>query len=239
MRCEFHRQTHDRQAPARWQFSLKQLFAATAGLSMFFSAMAYGGAWGAVIFLGTAGIVLICVGFWLHRNRMCEAGVVGLTLCLLLGLLLPATEGAWSGRKSVPLQFVVVDAATKEPIGGASVRIREMSTRRDYPRLPIPVGELGIEGQTDLDGQVTLVGAFDAAGSFSLFKRTCHVFFDRCWLQGSAPEYETAFIPLSRYTGRVYDLDDGLPSPIRIELKKTAIVIDNAPKGWTASQPTD
>ena len=229
------------QTRARWQFSLKQLLAVTAALSVLLSAVVYPGAWAATVLIsfGAGGVLAICVGLWSRRSGLCEAGVVALVLALLLGLLLPAIAGSWSGKWPVPLQFVIVDGATEEPIRGVSVRICEMGARREDPRVRIPTEEPGIEGKTDRNGAVTLQGEFPAGGPVSPFGRKGEVrFSSRYWLQVSAAGYETLVIPLSERTGRACDINDPTPAPMRIELKKAA-TLDSAQKGGPASQPLD
>lgn len=96
-----------RQTRARWQFSLRQLLAVTAGLSVFFSAVAYAGVLGATVLLGLAGVYLICTGLWSGRSGTIAVGVAAFALSLFLGI--PWYQVAvWDGSKNVALQFVVV-----------------------------------------------------------------------------------------------------------------------------------
>jgi hypothetical protein len=223
MDCPSQEQASARRAPRRFHFTLKELLVATALVGGFLAAAVHGGALGAAIFLTCAGALLIGLGWWLRRRGILDAGVVLGILGLALFVLLPYRPfTVWDGRKAVGLTFVVVDAATGEPIPEARVRIRDLSPGADYPQLPVPPGEPGVEGQTDSTGSVVLVQRFRASGRDSPYEQTGQVrFVYGYWLQVSAEQHETVLRPLSELTGKSRDIEDPTPPPIRVELKRT------------------
>ena len=237
MQSKSDRSVDTHQTLARWQFSLRQLLAVTAGLSVFFSAVAYAGVLGAAVLLGLAGAYLTCAGLWSGRRGPIAIGVTLFVLSLFLGI--PLCQVAfWDGSKNVALQFVVVDAAAERPIDGASVRIRDISTGAQYPKLPVPVGERGIEAKTGRDGAVTLTERFPASGRDSPFQHTGKVhFLQEYWLQVSSPGYETLLIPLCECAGKARDIDDCTPPPMRIGLRRAG-AFDRLQEDGSGSQHT-
>jgi hypothetical protein len=226
----------------RWQFSLRELLAVTAGLSVFFSAVAYAGARHAAVVFGLLAMLALCISVWLRRIRLFVLGVGILTLCLLVALFPWATQGTWSGSKSVALQFTVVGAESQRPIEGAVVLVRGVAILGYRPRFPMPGDDPGVAGQTDKHGAIILVHTFPVYGRYSLFARTGHVCFyskgaATYWLDVSAPGYEPRYTPLRMLTGPTRDVNDATPPPMRIELKKVG-PRDRARKGGTLVHPT-
>jgi hypothetical protein len=58
-----------------------------------------------------------------HVGRMMVAVAVVTVAALVLTTIL--TEAAWSGHASIPLEFLILDAATGRAIDGASIRLVE------------------------------------------------------------------------------------------------------------------
>ena len=213
--------------PARpWQFSLRQLLAATAVLAAFCSAVVYGGAPGALLFIVVFGIAITTVGIRRDRFGWRITGIL-LTLFCMLGLCSGGGTVYWDGRKTVPLEFRMVDSETDLPIAGARVRVRDVSSGPTPPSIPPavppPAGERDVEGTTDSDGNVLLACEFPASGTDTWFRHTANVHFLRFqyWLQASAPGHKTVLVQLCELTGKSRPLKDPVPPRMRIEMKPT------------------
>jgi hypothetical protein len=137
-------ETAPRRRVPRLQFSLRLLLGLTAAISLLFGMIAWRGEAGAFWFFLGAGVVLTAVGVYLRRMRVILAGVVTVA-AMFYGLVFSAERTRMTGGGAVWQTDVVcvrvVDAATGEPVAGASVSVR---SRSDVPVDEVPTGPDGV-----------------------------------------------------------------------------------------------
>ena len=89
------------------------------------------------------------------RALMVNAAVIAVAGIASISLL---SESVWVGRASIPLEFVVLDASTGQPVEGAMVRLAEVDT--EY------------QAATGPDGRAKFVVEASVSGRDSLIRRT-------------------------------------------------------------------
>ncbi len=209
----------------RLQFTLSQALITVALFGAFFGCIAWAGLLGAVFFGGACGVALLCVAFFKRDGRYAIPGSL-LTLFSVGMLVVPRTGVAiGSGHSTLPCTVQVVDSSGN-PVGSATVRIRDASLHEHpegVPLHPIPEGEPGVSGVTDANGSVTLAFRFPATFRSGRFVDEEHVYISPCvWVQVEAPGYERAMIRLDTVTGTTYDWND-LPLPqTKVHLTRAA-----------------
>jgi len=202
------------------QFNLRKLLLSFAVLGAFLAAYRYFDAGGAVCMSALAGMMLVGFGVGRDRRGIALLGFVVSIVCAWI--MLTATEAHWVGSTNVALAFAVVDDATRQPIVGATVRLRETSLERSPP-LSMPAGEPGAAETTDSQGTCQLVYRFTSTGESGLLTRdTKRIRFWDYWIQVSAPGYEDFLVPLHEHTGWTRDGFGPPIPPIRIQLKRQA-----------------
>ncbi len=86
--------------------------------------------------------------------------MVGVAVIAVLALVLPTllTEAIWSGHSSIPLEFLILDSATGQPIDGASIRLVE--------------GHPEYQATTGPDGRAKVILHAAVGGRSSLLRHT-------------------------------------------------------------------
>lgn len=221
----------DQDAPRRpqktLQFSLRTLFALTAACALLSGMWAWRAEQGVLDFFLGASACLIGVGVVQWRIVLIAAGIAGV---LGTGLALSFSArrtaiSAGSGRCTIAIPVRVVDAATKRPIPGATVRIQCGWPAPDPART-------GSDGTAVVDGHMTFISAqyvtlFGTRGrrwiSFSGVSASIEA-------QGYRP---LAGVFVSKHFGQSHDLPlDPLPS-MTVELKRTAAEVSQVSGGDT------
>ena len=132
--------------------------------------------------------------------------VAFLLLVCVLALITAHTEGA----KGVGIQFLVVEARIGQPIQGAKVVLL-------IPADPGPTPEAA----TGPAGIASIVTACHVVRRRVLCWEATVVYFTGRWFMVAAEGHEgTGLQYLARHTGRVRDLENADPPPIRVELKR-------------------
>jgi len=131
------------------------------------------------------------------RRMMTVVAVVSL-------LLLAQPDALWVGHATIPLDFLILDAPTGQPIGGASISLDE--------------GSPSYTATTSPDGRATVVIRATTAGRSSLLRRTRSVNYG--WaLRVSAGGREGVTRDLNGYTRDRRYHADAAPPPIVVRLK--------------------
>jgi len=133
----------------------------------------------------------------------------GLLAVMLGGLFaLCCTEAAWVGHTTVPLELIVVDAETNEPVSGSLVQLKEWS-----PEYAAPV--------TGQDGRTKFIIETTCGGRSSILRETRSVNYGFWETRVEADGYKTFRDALSNLTRdrRYHDKNAG-PPPILIRLRR-------------------
>jgi hypothetical protein len=132
-----------------------------------------------------------------------------LAALFLASFLMCGSEAMWVGSATIPLEFIVADAATQGPVSGALVKLVDRQ-----PEYIAPV--------TGQDGRTRLTITATCGGSSSIFRRTRSVNY-HCELRVEADDYETFRGDLSDLT-RDHRYPDGnaVPPPILIQVHRQA-----------------
>lgn len=135
------------------------------------------------------------------REMILVVAIAAFAIALAIAL---SPDAYWVGGASIPIDFLVLDASTGQPIGGASVRLAE--------------GNPEYQATTDPTGKARIVIQATTAGRSSLRRRTRSVNYGRWWLVVSAIGYMPLEDDLGRYTrDRRYHYDAS-PPPIVIRI---------------------
>jgi hypothetical protein len=119
-------------------------------------------------------------------------------------LLLPEANSV--GHTTLPLEFLVVDAATGRPVPGSLVQLKGAT-----PEYKAPL--------TDRDGRAKLVIQAMCGGRSSLFRSTRNVQYGEWEVSTESAGYETYRAGLSQFThDHRYHDRDAVPPPIIIRI---------------------
>lgn len=135
--------------------------------------------------------------------------VWGLLAVMLGGLFaLFCTEAAWTGHTTVPLELIVVDAETSEPVSGSLVQLKEGS-----PEYAAPV--------TGKDGRTRFIIETMCGGRSSILRETRSVNYGFWEARVEANGYKTFSDALNNLTrDRRYHDENSVPPPIVIRLRR-------------------
>ena len=119
-------------------------------------------------------------------------------------------EAGWVGQTTVPLEIVVVDAETNEPVSGTLVQLKEGS-----PEYAAPV--------TGQDGRTKLIIETLCGGRSSMFRQTRSVNYGFWEMRVEADGYNTFTEALSNLTRDPrYHEKNAVPPPILIRIRRAA-----------------
>jgi hypothetical protein len=195
----------------RFQFSLGTLLGLIAAVSLLLGMWSWRGASGALLFCLAAAVCVTAVGVWRRRVRLIAAGIL-LVAAMLYALHYSANNTAVTSKMvwgAVAMRVTVVDAATGEPVQGATVRVSGFRCRSDLP-------------STDADGAIELRLDMPCTASryqsvlISEEKRS--VSLHGLALEVEAPGHKPVQRPLAECLGRRCALRNGALPPITVEL---------------------
>jgi|GEM_PF-3273877 len=126
---------------------------------------------------------------------------------------------SWDGSVAGRIEVRVVDEQTLAPIAGATVELRHPRRDEASPTFdPEFCDKLLAEAATDSSGTARIIAGFGAGGTTGIFGRSGEVVYANKWLQVSADGYETARMPLSRYTGETRSVRRDQTTALTIKL---------------------
>ncbi len=145
-------------------------------------------------------------------------GIVGFVI--LIALSLPILSVAiWDGYKSIPLQFLVLDAKQLTTVAGATVRLRPADSG---PYAEYASSKNAVQGMTSADGTITLNWKFPSSGREGWTEHSGCVIFSfsntPLFVEVSAPGFVSQVFALESLTGKSRDIDSPVPPPIWIVL---------------------
>jgi hypothetical protein len=142
--------------------------------------------------------------------------VMPISAALLLIVLNLFTIGLWVGYADVPLEFIILDVETNEPVEGAVLRMTG-----ELPYMPPATGA---------DGRTAIVIHAMCGGECSLLKRTRSVNYSPWDLTIDAEGFEHAREELNRYTrDRKFHDYAAVPPPIVIHIRRRPPQAPSAP----------
>jgi hypothetical protein len=129
--------------------------------------------------------------------------VVALIAIGIFVLMVLTPVALWTGRATIPLEFLILDASTEKPIAGASIRLTEGMV--DYVAASGP------------DGRATIVVDARTGGRSSIFVNTRYVNY--AWaVVITADQHEPVNEDLKNFTRDPHYHSDPAPPPIVIRL---------------------
>jgi hypothetical protein len=222
---------------SRLQFSIRNMLTAMVIFSVVAALIARFGGDGVVLVLAGSALSVAIIG----ANRRKISLILGGLFCFILVGLSGSGTMVWDGHKTVPLRFIIVDAASQQPINGVAVRLRENDLLEWAGRAPfgespnsattpalhqlftepykVPPGEPGVSATTGPNGSAVLLWEFWTSGREGFLEHSGQVVIgERLWIQASAPGYATKLVSLAALTGRSRDIADPIPPPMQILL---------------------
>lgn len=157
------------------------------------------------------------------RTRVFAVGVVAVAIAGILAL----TETVWDGHSEIPLDFLILDSSTEEPIGDASIRLllEDMPDSEANPRC---------EAKTGPDGWARIVHEFMTSGRSSMFRHTRTVNYS-LMLNVRASGHRELKVELRDLTRDPGYHSEPVPPPIVIRLARTT----TAPGGAESLSPAN
>jgi hypothetical protein len=210
-----------------FQFSLRALMIVTAAAAGF---AAVASRWGTMEILGVAAAIAIFqIARGVYRRRVETAVGGAIALIALIAFSIPASMiSIGDGSTAIPISFLVVDAATGNPIQGATVRLRDL----DHATTIVAPGEHGVQATTGPDGTVVLSEEFCTVSRTGMTENSHFVYFHNYgklfWVQAQAPGYAIYLEQLTDLVGKRRDFDDRIPPITRITLMREHARDDNS-----------
>ena len=156
-------------------------------------------------------------------------------LAIVLGLLGAAgirmlTVTAWVGRKTLPVEVLVLDTQVPCPIADARVVVFRgpMSAFEggDISRWDSAVFRPDMDSRetksfvTDSHGRCSFEHSFFAAGTTGVFRNSGYVDTKRVWIEVSAADRPTTVVPLDRQSVNNRDIRDVTPIIVTVALNR-------------------